>query len=84
TLIKSLKTTEDYTPFFKLISPLMDDKERVVHQGTGWFLREAWKRQSCFTEAFLLQYKNTSARLIFQYACEKMNKEDKLRFKKEK
>lgn len=84
TLIKSLKTTEDYTPFFKLISPLMDDKERVVHQGTGWFLREAWKRQNSFTEAFLFQYKNTSARLIFQYACEKMNKEDKLRFKKEK
>ncbi|HWS01479.1 MAG TPA: DNA alkylation repair protein, partial [Prolixibacteraceae bacterium] len=83
-LIKLLKTTTDYTPFFNLLSPLMLDKERVVHQGLGWFLREAWKKQPVDTENFLLLWKDRSARLIFQYATEKMDKEAKLRFRKEK
>lgn len=83
-LIKLLKSTGDYTPFFELISPLMMDTERVVHQGLGWFLREAWKKQPLQTERFLLDWKDQSARLIFQYATEKMNKEGKLKFKKVK
>jgi 3-methyladenine DNA glycosylase AlkD len=83
-MIKLLKTTTDYTPFFNLLSPLMLDKERVVHQGLGWFLREAWKKQPVDTENFLLLWKDRSARLIFQYATEKMDKEAKLRFRKEK
>ena len=84
TLIKLLKTTEDYTLFFNLISPLMMDTEKVVHQGLGWFLREAWKKQPAQTEKFLYLWKDSSARLIFQYATEKMNKEDKLRFRRSK
>ncbi|MCE1247102.1 MAG: DNA alkylation repair protein [Firmicutes bacterium] len=63
---------------------VMEDGERVVHQGLGWFLREAWKKDPANVEEFLLKWKDTSARLIFQYATEKMTKEDKIRFRKEK
>jgi len=86
TLIKLLKEKKnaDFKPYFALIEPLMRDPEREVHQGTGWFLREAWKIQAVVTEEFLLKWKDHSPRLIFQYACEKMTKEEKLRFKREK
>ncbi len=49
----------------------------MVHQGIGWFLREAWKIDAQTTEKLLLKYKNTGARLINQYACEKMDRADK-------
>ena len=83
-IIKILKTNPDFKPFFTLIEPLMMDPEREVHQGLGWFLREAWKINRDETEKFLLKWKDKSPRLIFQHACEKMTKEGKLRFKKEK
>ena len=66
----------------KIIEPLMQDNERVVHQGVGWFLRESWKKFPEQIEDYLLKYKDTSPRLIFQYACEKMTPENKARFKK--
>jgi 3-methyladenine DNA glycosylase AlkD len=84
TMIKLLKTVGDFDNLFSFIEPLMTDKERVVHQGLGWFLREAWKKQPEKTEAFLYKWKDTSARLIFQYATEKMDKEQRLRFRKSK
>jgi 3-methyladenine DNA glycosylase AlkD len=83
-LIKLLKTTNDYRPFFDLVAPLMMDTERVVHQGLGWFLREAWKKQPEQTEQFLLLWKDQSARLIFQYATEKMSTEEKGKFRRHK
>lgn len=83
-IIKLLKSTTDYTLFFELITPLMMDNERVVHQGLGWLLREAWKKQPQQAEDFLLQWKDHSARLIFQYATEKMTREEKERFRKVK
>ena len=83
-LIKLLKSTDNYTPFFELITPLMMDSERVVHQGLGWFLREAWKKQPVQTEHFLLLWKDRAVRLIFQYATERMSKEEKLRFRRSK
>jgi 3-methyladenine DNA glycosylase AlkD len=84
TLIKYLKKSNNFTELFTFIVPLMTDKEREVHQGTGWFLREAWKLKREETEQFLLKWKNISPRLIFQYATEKMTKDEKLKFKKEK
>ena len=81
-LIKLLKSTNDYFPFFELITPIMMDQERVVHQGLGWFLREAWKKKPHQTEQFLMVWKDHSARLIFQYATEKMSKEERLRFRR--
>jgi 3-methyladenine DNA glycosylase AlkD len=83
-LIKLLKSTDNYTPFFELITTIMMDPERVVHQGLGWFLREAWKKQPIQTEHFLLLWKDRAARLIFQYATERMSKEDRLRFRRNK
>jgi 3-methyladenine DNA glycosylase AlkD len=62
----------------------MTDKERVVHQGLGWFLREAWKRYPEPVEEFLMKWKDTAARLIFQYATEKMSKEYREKFRRTK
>ncbi|MCX6223693.1 MAG: DNA alkylation repair protein [Bacteroidia bacterium] len=84
TLIKSLKTTEDFNTLFNFIEPLMTDPEREVHQGAGWFLREAWKKNRQITEAFLLKHKNTAPRLIIQYATEKMTKDERLKYRKNK
>jgi 3-methyladenine DNA glycosylase AlkD len=64
-----------------LIRPLMTDADRVVHQGTGWYLREFWKKTPHVVEPFLLHYKDSAPRLIFQYATEKMSPEEKARFK---
>ena len=82
TLIKLLKTTSDLNVLFEMINPMMMDNERVVHQGLGWFLREAWKLKHEETEDFLFRWKDDSARLIFQYATEKMGKTERVRFKK--
>jgi len=84
TLIKSLKTHTDFQLLFDFIECLMTDPAREVHQGTGWFLREAWKLNAPVTEAFLVKWKNTAPRLIFQYATEKMTPEQKQNFKREK
>jgi len=84
TLIKSLKTNKDYPAIFTFLESLMEDPEREVHQGMGWFLREAWKKDAPVTETFLLKWKNTAPRLIIQYATERMTAEQKLKFKKEK
>lgn len=84
TLIKSLKTHENFQELFAFVECLMSDPEREVHQGTGWFLREAWKIKPLETEAFLLKWKDTTPRLIIQYATEKMTTEAKSRFKRKK
>ena len=83
-LIKPMKKASDFKPYFEFIDPMMVDEERVVHQGLGWFLREAWKKQPEPTEVFLLKWKDSAARLIFQYATEKMTPEQKARFRKVK
>jgi len=83
-MIELLKSTKDYAPLFAFIEPLMTDEQRVVHQGLGWFLREAWKLKRKETEAFLLKWKDEAPRLIFQYATEKMTAKEKERFRKDK
>ena len=82
TLIELLKGTSSFAPLLRLIEPLMSDSEKVVRQGMGWFLREAWKRQPEPVEAFLLRHKDTCPRLIVQYATEKMDSAARLRFKR--
>ena len=84
TLIKHVKKVKEVMPSVLFVERLMEDTEREVHQGMGWFLREAWKISPAEVEAFLLRYKDTAPRLIVQYACEKMTAENKLRFKKTK
>ena len=69
---------------FAFIDTLMMDTEREVHQGLDWFLRKCWKRNRRITEDFLMKWKNDCARLIIQYATEKMTKEERLGFRKDK
>jgi len=83
-LLTPLKQAADVRPLLDFLRPLMHDGERVVHQGLGWFLREAWKKHPQPVEAFLLEYKDTAPRLIFQYATEKMDAAGKTRFRKAK
>jgi len=83
TLIKMLRPADDFQPLFHFIEPLMEDTEREVHQGMGWFLREAWKLQPEITEEFLLKWKDSAPRLIIQYATEKMTSGQKKKFRKE-
>lgn len=82
TMIKLLKSTNDFNLLFEMIDPMMLDSERVVHQGLGWFLREAWKLRHEETEKFLFKWKDHAARLIFQYATEKMLPEERMKFRK--
>lgn len=84
TFIKLLKTGIAFQELFTFLEPLMLDPEREVHQGMGWFLREAWKLKNAETETFLLKWKDSAPRLIIQYACEKMDKTDKARFSRAK
>lgn len=84
TLIKHMKKTRQVMPSILFVEKLMADPEREVHQGMGWFLREAWKISPAETELFLEKHKDTAPRLIIQYACEKMTAENKLRFKRAK
>jgi 3-methyladenine DNA glycosylase AlkD len=84
TLIKHMKKTRQVMPSIIFVERLMLDLEREVHQGMGWFLREAWKISPAEVEAFLEKHKETAPRLIIQYACEKMSAENKLRFRRTK
>jgi len=84
TLIKHVKKTREVMSSVLFVEQLMADPEREVHQGMGWFLREAWKISPAQVEDFLLKYKDSAPRLIFQYACEKMTAENKLRFRRTK
>jgi len=77
-----LKRVDDPHPLLEFLRPMMLDREKVVQQGLGWFLREAWKRYRKPVEAFLLEWKDTAPRLIFQYATEKMADSDRQRFRK--
>jgi len=78
------KAGRDAVGMLEFIRPLMMDEERVVGQGLGWFLRECWKKEPKPVEAFLLEYKDDAQRVIFQYATEKMPKEERARFRKSK
>ena len=83
-LLAFVKMPEKIPSLLKFIRPMMLDEERVVHQGLGWFLREAWKISPKDVEPFLMQWKDKSARLIFQYATEKMTAKQKGRFRAKK
>ncbi len=83
-MLKLLKNVEDVRPLLEFLRPMMVDSERVVHQGLGWFLREAWKVQPKPVEAFLAEWKDRAPRLIFQYATEKMTAAARARFRKSK
>jgi|WetSurMetagenome_2_1015567.scaffolds.fasta_scaffold16911_4 3-methyladenine DNA glycosylase AlkD len=82
-IIKVLSDEKNHT-LVDFVSPLVGDTERPVHQGVGWFLREAWKKEPKTVEKFLLKIKDYAPRTIIQYATEKMSKEEKEKYKKKK
>ena len=84
TLIDVIDTDVPLNKLFNIIEPLMSDTEKFVQKGLGWFLREAWKVYPEETEDFLLKWKDTCGRIIIQYATEKMDKEDRSRFRRVK
>jgi len=83
-LLALLPDGEPLPRLLSCVEPLMTDPERVVHQGTGWFLREAWKARPAEVEAFLARWKDSAPRLIIQYATEKMTPAARARFRREK
>jgi 3-methyladenine DNA glycosylase AlkD len=83
-LIKLMKQSGNVKPHINFVEPLMTDSAREVHQGVGWFLREAWVIDRDNTEKFLLKWKDTAPRLIFQYATEKMTPAERQRFRRSK
>lgn len=62
--------------------PMMEDGEKVVHQGLGWLIKEVWKREPELAEAFLAKWKDRAARLVISTACEKMPPERKALFRR--
>jgi 3-methyladenine DNA glycosylase AlkD len=84
-LIKPVvKAGLDIHAALEVIRPEMLAPEKVVHQGLGWFLRDSWKIHPQVVEPFLLEYKDDCARLIIQYATEKMTAEQKAAYKRDK
>jgi len=83
-LLGLLKTDIPVELLLEFVGPMMMDGERVVQQGLGWFLRETWKRQAQPVEAFLLEWKDTAPRVIFQYATEKMTPAARARFRRKR
>jgi len=84
TVIDVIDTDVPLKKLFNIIEPLMSDTEKFVQKGLGWFLREAWKVYPEETEDFLLKWKDTCGRIIIQYATEKMDKENRSRFRRVK
>lgn len=81
-LIKCFDRSVACEEALELIRPLMTDMEKVVQQGTGWFLREVWKKRPEPVEAMLCEFREIAPRLIYQYAMEKMDKKDRERFRR--
>jgi len=84
TLVELLKKDLQPTDALPLIEPLMLDESPYVQKGIGTLLRGLWKKYPAEIEDFLHQWKDRSPRLIFQYATEKMDKEYRKKFRKQK
>ena len=78
-----LRETADPKELLDFIEPMMQDQEKVVQQGLGWFLRKLWSIHPEEVEEFLERFSQNAPRLIIQYATEKMSKDKKKRFIKE-
>ena len=79
-LRKELKPDDAIT----LIEPLMLDDSEYVQKGIGTLLRGLWKNYPTEIEDFLIKWKDKCGRLIIQYSTEKMDKEYRKKFRKNK
>ncbi|NNF32716.1 MAG: DNA alkylation repair protein [Saprospiraceae bacterium] len=84
TLNELVKGGLDPTIAFPLLDPIMLDQSEYVQKGIGTLLRGLWKKHPKIVEGYLLKWKDQCGRLIVRYATEKMNKEDRKRFRKKK
>lgn len=84
TLNELAKKSIDFNETITIIEPIMLDKSEYVQKGLGTLLRTLWKKHPYETETFLYKWKDKCARKIIQYATEKMDKEQKKKFKKVK
>jgi 3-methyladenine DNA glycosylase AlkD len=84
TLIELIKGGLQPADALPVIEPLMPDDSEYVQKGIGTLLRGLWKSYPSEIEEFLLKWKDRSGRLIIQYATEKMDKEYRKKFRKEK
>jgi 3-methyladenine DNA glycosylase AlkD len=84
TLVEMTKKGIKPSQAIPLIEPLMLDKSEYVQKGIGTLLRELWKKYPFEVEQFLMKWKDSCGRLIIRYATEKMDKEDRKKFRKSK
>ncbi len=84
TLVELLKHGLQPEEALPVIEPLMLDRSEYVQKGIGTLLRGLWKQHPTEVENFLMARKDQCGRLIVQYATEKMDKEDRKRFRKTK
>ena len=84
TLVELVKKGLSPEEAFPLIEPLMNDNSENVQKGIGTLLRGLWKSHPERVEDFLMTWKETCGRLIIQYATEKMDKEYRKKFRREK
>ena len=82
TLVKSFEKNGSVAQALQVARKLILDPERVVQQGTGWLLREVWKKSPKRTEDFLFKWKDQAPRLIIQYATEKIDKNKRKKFRR--
>lgn len=84
TLVKDFHKggTANVAQALQVARKLILDQERVVQQGVGWLLREAWKKSPKKVEDFLFKWKDQAPRLIIQYATERIDKEKRKRFRR--
>jgi 3-methyladenine DNA glycosylase AlkD len=83
TLVKDFSKSGSVPQALRVARKLILDPEKVVQQGVGWLLREAWKKSPQKVEDFLYQWKDQAPRLIIQYATEKIDKEKRKKFRRE-
>jgi 3-methyladenine DNA glycosylase AlkD len=84
TLVELIKNDLKPEIAINLIEPLMLDNSEYVQKGIGTLLRGLWKSYPSIIEKFLLKWKDKCGRLIVQYATEKMDKDYRRKFRKQK
>lgn len=84
TLVELIKEGLSPKMAFPMIEPLMLDDSEYVQKGIGTLLRGLWKKFPIEIEDFLMTWKDQCGRLIVQYTTEKMDKESRKRFRRQK
>lgn len=67
----------DVTDTFKIAEILVNDKEDLVHKGTGWMLRTAGGVDLDQLKAFLDKHAATMPRTLLRYSIEKLDKSER-------